>query len=282
MTKYAQGELMYKRGLSAEQVSKHLGISRILFGRYLRSKGIPKHTTRYYTPRKCGVDTDVFRIINTEVKAYWLGFIYADGCLSDNNTFELSLQLSDADHLEKLRVFMKLGNTVKKDSFRCRLHIRDKVFADNLRLQGIVPRKSLILRYPDIDPMFDRPFMLGYFDGDGSLSYHQKKRTLQFSLLGTPEFLGEYIKRLNTDALLTMHQDKRHKEQTKYIVASGKYATEIYDQLIQGAGVYLERKYKVFSAVLESNFRDYKQTKTVKAEIANTVLNSEDNTTESV
>lgn len=34
---------------------------------------------------------------------------------------------------------------------------------------GIVPRKSLILEPPQIDKQFYLPFILGYFDGDGSV-----------------------------------------------------------------------------------------------------------------
>lgn len=43
-------------------------------------------------------------MIDTEEKAYWLGFLYADGAVSKNtNTIELSLKSSDISHLEKYK-----------------------------------------------------------------------------------------------------------------------------------------------------------------------------------
>ena len=42
--------------------------------------------------------------IDTEEKAYWLGFIAADGCIGTNrNTIRVDLKIADKSHLEKLR-----------------------------------------------------------------------------------------------------------------------------------------------------------------------------------
>ena len=52
-------------------------------------------------------DNTVFDTIDTEEKAYWLGFMYADGYVQNNgNSVELSLKGSDVEHLEKFRVFL--------------------------------------------------------------------------------------------------------------------------------------------------------------------------------
>ena len=50
---------------------------------------------------------NVFDSIDTEEKAYWLGFIFADGYISlKGNSFELSLKGSDSEHLDKFNKFM--------------------------------------------------------------------------------------------------------------------------------------------------------------------------------
>lgn len=49
---------------------------------------------------KPSFDFNVFDNINTEEKAYWLGFIWADGCILSNcNGFELGISIKDISHL---------------------------------------------------------------------------------------------------------------------------------------------------------------------------------------
>ena len=62
-----------------------------------------------------------FDIIDNSEKAYWLGFIWADGYVCKRKRkgnhieydFKLSLSRIDTDHLEKFKQFVieKLGNT---------------------------------------------------------------------------------------------------------------------------------------------------------------------------
>ncbi|MGM9535052.1 MAG: hypothetical protein ACI3VR_07355, partial [Intestinibacter sp.] len=59
----------------------------------------------------------IFDVIDTEEKAYWLGFIFADGYIGSTPlepnkksvyNFELSLKLEDTSHLEKFKSFISL------------------------------------------------------------------------------------------------------------------------------------------------------------------------------
>lgn len=48
----------------------------------------------------------IFDKIDTEEKAYWLGFLYADGAVGlIDNCVEISLKLLDAEHLYKFKTF---------------------------------------------------------------------------------------------------------------------------------------------------------------------------------
>ena len=58
--------------------------------------------------RKYNLNENYFEVIDTEHKAYWLGFIFADGYISSrDNGFELSLKGSDIEHLHKFNKFME-------------------------------------------------------------------------------------------------------------------------------------------------------------------------------
>ena len=117
----------------------------------------------------------IFDNIDSEEKAYWLGFIYADGYISSrDNTFELSLALKDKEHLDKFNVFMQHeNNNIKMDSFRCRWSVVNKHLWETLNNYGCTPRKSLTLKFPDISIFSSkslvRHFIRGYIDGDGSI-----------------------------------------------------------------------------------------------------------------
>jgi hypothetical protein len=57
---------------------------------------------------------------------------------------------------------------------------------------GITPRKSLTLRWPtDLDECHARPFLLGYFDGDGYITWSRNGGYLypRWGLIGTRAFL---------------------------------------------------------------------------------------------
>ena len=57
--------------------------------------------------RKYNFDENFFDKIDTEEKAYWLGFIYADGAIF-KRTLSIRLSTKDIHHLEK---FKKILNT---------------------------------------------------------------------------------------------------------------------------------------------------------------------------
>ena len=54
-----------------------------------------------------------FETIDTEEKAYWLGFLYADGSVSSNeDKIELGLAEQDMHHIEKFRDFIGINNKI--------------------------------------------------------------------------------------------------------------------------------------------------------------------------
>ena len=105
--------------------------------------------------KKLGIDTsrnslikDIFHIIDTEEKAYWLGFLYADGYVSKYNQVEVSLTLEDEEHLKKLKKFVNTNTNIITDDHRCRLLFCSKELANDLASLGCINNKSLILTFP--------------------------------------------------------------------------------------------------------------------------------------
>lgn len=116
--------------------------------------------------RKYTCNSDYFKEINTSDKAYWLGFLYTDGCILEtrNKTanklktyiLELSLKSTDKSHLIKFldsvgsnspiadKKIKLNGNTY----YACRVNICNTELCRDLIRHGCTPRKSLILTFP--------------------------------------------------------------------------------------------------------------------------------------
>ena len=185
---------------SLTKIGEKYGIERHSFSRRLKELGI----TVINHQNKTKFNEHIFDVIDDEEKAYWLGFIFADGYISNSgNKFELSLKVSDMSHLEKFNLFMEGNkNKVKINKVtcgkviceRCRWSISNKHLRETLISLGCVPNKSLILKFPDksifSDESLIRHFIRGYVDGDGCLSWRNKEHTIpSISILGTEHFL---------------------------------------------------------------------------------------------
>lgn len=139
---------------------------------------------------------DYFKTVDTEEKAYWLGFLFADGSIMRNKKIltGLALEISNKD-LDHLKLFKKHINSdspilyVKhKDINQPRLRLCSKELAIDLGNLGMIPNKSLVLTFPSLPESLIRHFIRGYFDGDGNL-YINKEGKPRLSFLGTYNFL---------------------------------------------------------------------------------------------
>lgn len=106
----------YNNGLSLTLLAKKYNVNRHTLSRYFKISNIKVINKQNETK----FNENIFDVIDSEEKAYWLGFLFADGYISSSkNTIELSLALKDKEHLEKFAKFMG-GGKVKSDNFRCR------------------------------------------------------------------------------------------------------------------------------------------------------------------
>lgn len=236
---------------------------------------------------------NIFDSIDTEEKAYWLGFIFADGYVSTNSyKFELSLSATDSEHLTKFNEFMghcrnnvKFGEVHQNDKIfkRCRWSVCNKHLWNTLCSYGCVPKKSLILRFPDINifksPDLVKHFIRGYWDGDGCISYANKAHSIMnIAVLGTEDFLSELKLQLPLKFDYALgYNDKSKNLITRVLSVSGKNGLELLYYLYENSTIYLTRKfdkYKEYCRLYKELYREL-QTKNGESTKANTVLNSE-------
>lgn len=200
-----------------------------------------------------------FNKIDTEEKAYWLGFLYADGCVHTNN-YEISINITDQDHVEKFKTAIGAINhkiteiNDKRFSNAKTLYqftIKDKQLHQDLIKWGCIPQKSLLLnKIPNIPRDYVSHFIRGYFDGDGSLHYLQGTNNYRISFVGTKNFLNDIQKELITN--VSLQSGGTGKAYTLQI-AGRKQVERILNYLYNNSteSIRLNRKYQTYLKCLE-------------------------------
>lgn len=172
---------------------------------------------------------------------YWAGFIAADGCIykRDTNNIYLVFSLKDKESVEGLANYIKYSGPVTPR------YVDDKtywgIFCNNKKLCNdlitlfeITPKKTLTYEPSYMIPKDLIPyFILGYIDGDGSITYSTTstgRKQFCLNITGTEETL-DYIK---------IHL---HKQNLKSMCRHPENNTNNYTLSIQGN----EQLYKILS-----------------------------------
>ena len=263
-SKFEEALELYKNGMSLSQIGKQLKIDRNRLSRDLKKMGI----TITQNGQKYNYNMEIFKKIDTEEKAYWLGFLYADG-YNNGKDVELTLQESDYNHLVKFRKFIgdeSIKILYKKKTKAYRIYIHSKEIAQDLINLGCFQAKSLTLKFPteeQVPKYLIHHFMRGYFDGDGSITSIIPKKCIKeqfgFSVIGTSEFLNKYeeylLKGISRDINNRTNRQRRYdwSEETESIQYRGNNQVfKIFQFLYKDATIYLDRKYQKFNMLLPS------------------------------
>ena len=109
---YDKAKTMFLQGKSLTQIQKELGIDRKKLSILLKQDDIEIKLNN----SKYECDENFFDVIDTEEKAYWLGFLYADRSIENFGRFKIDLSLSEKDknHIEKYKQSLKLTYPTKR------------------------------------------------------------------------------------------------------------------------------------------------------------------------
>ncbi|MDD7794781.1 NUMOD1 domain-containing DNA-binding protein [Clostridium sp. 'White wine YQ'] len=200
-------------------------------------------------------NSSYFEKIDTERKAYWLGFLYADGCVYEKNekkkTIIIQLHPDDRNILEE---FLK---DISSDRRICTnkkgyisICVSSTKMANDLINLGCIPRKSLVLKFPSeniVPNNLINHFIRGYMDGDGCISTYMKLRKerkspiliCEIKFIGTYDMLYEIKKFFDSEKKVLIN---RHSPNSCQISFAGKKYRDIVDSLYENATIYMKRK----------------------------------------
>jgi hypothetical protein len=213
-------------------------------------------SSKYY--RKHAVNLSYFRKISTENKAYWLGFIAADGYVRETCPYSLSIGLkaSDLGHLLKFKKEIEYSGpityTAKTNSYR--IIIYSKELVEDLNRLGIRQRKSLTLKSWKGPKKYMRHYWRGVFDGDGCFSICRKKRKngatykpWVASIVGSKDMMTSFRRYVKNNSTNKYKRGNlfRYKKVYRVMYSGIQPAKTIAKLLYRKASVYLDRKKKL-------------------------------------
>lgn len=249
----------YEQGALSQELADDWGVSKHVILDVLQRGGVqtrPSGARRWHT-----CNDEFFDEIDSEMKAYILGFYSADGSITRTNDVTITLQRKDHAHLEALRSALEASNPVREYfssngyPISC-LHITSSGLARGLETHGVTKRKTESLQWPrHIDHALMRHYLRGYYDGDGSLSISQSSRVKSdgtrwlaaiWSLAGNIGFCTSAQEFLMRELGLRRTKLKTFRSTSKMV--SVEYGgplqvARISRLLYDGATIYLPRKY---------------------------------------
>ena len=252
------------KNISIRKIADQYNVGYKPITRILKENNITTKKNDFYRKKNC--DENFFDIIDTEEKAYWLGFIYADGCLSKTKTcdrLEIKLAETDKNHLEKFKQSLQsehhIGTYISSNGYNigkpyCSLAIVNRCLADGLISKGISYQKTHILQFPNENQVPNdliSHFIRGYFDGDGSVYCHQDSGVGGISFTGTENMLNSILMHIKT-VVPTNTQVHQYKNKDIYDLKIGgrNCFHQCYEYLYDNATIFLDRKKDKFEEIL--------------------------------
>lgn len=231
--------------------------------------------------RQYSLNENVFNSINNIEKAYWLGFLYADGYNYEKGSrVVLSLQVVDEDVILKFRKFLNTKKPIYiikgkgNKSDQSRIEIVSKTLSKDLASLGCIQNKTNTLVFPHLKKHMIPHFIRGYFDGDGSVWEGKRKmmnikdltilsgrrdkmiHNVKFNFTGTISIIegiqNELIKELGFKKT-KINKSKKIENCVQLEYSGKKQLKKFYDYLYKDAVIYMNRKKKKFENILCAN-----------------------------
>lgn len=199
--------------------------------RHLKHSGRNNPNCRYKM-----IDDNLLEKIDSEEKAYLLGWIASDGTIDKHNSITIGIHKRDEEILNKLKEIVSDELKIKhKNSISYISFSSKKISEDICKHLEIHPgAKSKLIRLPKLetDELF-WSYIRGHFDGDGYIMIDSKHQYPRCAITSTSKnFIDDASKKINIHH--TLEKDK--------IVFSGNNAIDFLGKLYDNKHLYLSRK----------------------------------------
>ena len=253
---------LHKQGMTGKQIVDilHFKYHQPVYN-YFKKRNWP--ITGKINKKKYHVDDSFFKVINTEEKAYILGFICADGYVS-YNSIQFEVAERDTDILYKIRRALHSNHPItevrkenpyeysnRKEITMKKMRVNSIHLTKPLLDMGLGGKKtyslnSSILKY--VPKYLVRDFLRGYFDGDGNVFFGKKYSSgvkYNINICGNADFLLGTFQRYfpSTNKL---YKDLYSKQCYVWKISSKEKVLKFLHYLYYNSSIFLSRKYLVY------------------------------------
>lgn len=180
-----------------------------------------------------------FEKINSEIKAYLLGWIASDGCIG-KKAFFVEIHKKDIKILKlfKVEICPTSKITYRKDRNTCWIAISSKnIIKDLCNVLNVKPKsKQNKLRLPKLQSRLMKHFLRGFLEGDGHI--HNKRTVCSIASID-PKLRKDIIKYSKTLKIKSSNN-------AKTVEWNGSNAIAFLNHLYKNAKYVLDRKYKLY------------------------------------
>ncbi|MBU9721344.1 MULTISPECIES: hypothetical protein [Bacillaceae] len=244
----------YLSGDSTRKLAKTYNMSAQNVRQHLRVRGIKLREAR----NMYQANFNYFSKIDSEEKAYFSGFVYADGCLTRKGTLTITVSKKDRDILEKFKKAMEAEHPIRHHVAKTRVgdfevtsfDVTSPILEKDLQKIGVVPCKTLKITFPkNLKKSLYKPFIRGYLDGDGTFGLY-KNEQYSLDLEGTVSFLEsvrEIIqKEVDVPATAKLYGAHKSKNIQRLQLRGKHQVMSVLEWLYQDSKIHLDRKYNRF------------------------------------
>ncbi len=242
-----QAITMYKNGCTSKEISRVTGYHKQTVEDWLHRAGVEM---RHRGPQSKIQREDFFDEIDSEEKAYYLGWLMADGNISINNgQYSIKIHICTEDEdtiigfLNAIQSSNKINRKIQKDRqgnecYSSYVSLTSKHMCQSLMKLGIIPNKTGKESFPDISQEFRAAFLRGFFDGDGITCIGKRKRS---------GFISSRNMLIHIQELIGLEKTIHHPPNTENPNVDyfhlGKHDSKIlYDFIYDNATVWMKRK----------------------------------------
>lgn len=251
-------EKLYLEGKNAKEISSLLGFKyhQPVYN-YFKKRGWERNGKSGKVTYK--VDEGFFKCIDTEEKAYILGFICADGHVSEDRLV-ITVSEKDLNILEKIRNAMHSNHPIKKvkrtnpynktDRKQLKLMIGRRGLVKPLFNMGLTTSGD-ILKY--IPKYLMRDFLRGYFDGDGNVFFGRRYTSgYKYNVNVCGNEKNFLLKSFQTYFPSRLYKDLYSKQCYVWKISSKDKVRDFMHYLYYNSSIFLQRKYNEYRKIMWS------------------------------